>query len=416
MKVIELNSQRPNLRFIKHIAKFTEINSITNEEIVTYRVVIKLKNLDNGRSRIHRYSDFLNNWRNRRTKTAMDIADYLVPFLNYITFELSSQDLPSVQHLTFEHGAEYLINYGKDRARSTVLKCERVITEFYYFLTERNLLFNIKKSDFIIVVDEKVNTHINSPFKTMVLYPAAHKEERLHHLDEDLVFGFLFTALQVAPQIALGTYIQFFGGLRVSEVVNVTYTSITPKGPFCKNGMIIDLRKRDLRKDLKENARTSVKKPRKQLVIPVGDLLLILYQYHIKHYRQKETDAVFVDVNNKPMSKQTYTYNFEKVKKSFLDKLRHSTDPRLKIHATTLSIKKWSTHLCRGVFSNMVADSAENASEIASLRGDSSLESALSYISDSRKVERKLIENMNRFYSDKLALKFQDVINVHGGI
>lgn len=416
MSTVKYNfqSNSNNLRFVKDIIQLKKVNDKTGEIIIDYRVVIKLKNLQNGRARIHRYTDFLNNWRNCKTKTALDVAGYVVPFINYITFQLTEKELASVQDLTFEYAAEYLSKYAENKSRITVMNCDRILSQLYYFLAKNNLLNNINKDNFTFTETQNGKLRLQSPFAGRYSSRSNKKIEILHHIDDELIFEFLYTALQVVPQIALGVYFQIFGGLRIGEIVNIRYIDISVKEPYGRNGMVIILKQSHQRTDLKRDAITSVKKPRNQPVIAIGDILSLLYMNHIKKYKNQSISAVFIDNNGNPMSKDTYYRNFKKLKEAFINKLKASDSLYLKLYSSFLNSQKWATHIGRGTFSNIIADVAENATEIAIWRGDSNLDSALSYISDSRKLEKKLIKNMNNFYTGKIREKFANVLTSMG--
>lgn len=408
-------SQLSTLRFKRDVIQLEKINQKTGETNYDYRVVIKLVNIANNRGVIHGYTEFINQWRSCSTKTSIDVCDYIIPFINYLTFELSEEVLPSIHELTFEHGAEYLSKYGESRSRTTVLACDRVISKFYYFLAKKTIINNIDKSHFSFVLNKNRKLVMLSPFSGMYTLPKTYNKKPLHYLDEELIFDFIYTAVEIVPQIALGVYWELFGGLRISEVVNIKYSDISLKGPYGRNGMVITLRKSDLRPDLKRNATTSPKKPRNQPIISISDILSLLYERHIKLYRNSLTDAVFIDNNGQAMSKDTYRYNFDKLKRAFINKLKSSDIPQLKLYSAYLNTQKWSTHLCRGIFSNLIADIASNTTEIAVWRGDSSLDSALAYVSDSRKIEKKLQLNMNKFYIDRYKRNFEHVLSLNGG-
>ena len=53
----------------------------------------------------------------------------------------------------------------------------------------------------------------------------------IHKLPLTLVVYFIDTAIMYAPRIALGICFQFFGGLRLGEVINLKRSSIKVKGP-----------------------------------------------------------------------------------------------------------------------------------------------------------------------------------------
>ena len=403
---------KPNLQFIRDIINISSKNPKTQEVHYNYRVVIKIKNLDNNRSRIHRYTEFLNAWINNATNTVYNVAGYIVPFLNYIHFELDKQELPSIQELTFDHGITYLELKSESCSKKTMKLIENTLDKFYYFLTEKKILNKINKSDFVFLGTRNGKKQFESHFKgKYYLKNKSSHYDRLHQIENSLIFEFILTALQSNPQIALGIYFQMFGGLRVGEIVNLEYGKINSRGPFGRNGMVLEVSESHLRPDLKLTALTSPKKNRFQPVLVFGNLLEELYKKHKKDYYKINSSAVFVDRNGKAMSRSTYTYHFTKVKENFLKKLAGSENPDFKLYASFLSTQRWSTHIGRGIFSSIVAETADNASEIAVLRGDSDLKSALIYLSDCNRLESKISKKLNDYYVDGMTKRFVETLN-----
>ena len=113
-------------------------------------------------------------------------------------------------------------------------------------------------------------------------------------------------------------------------------------------------------------------------------MLFDLYESHRTSYKRTDTLAIFIDANGKPMTSKTYARKFQKVKKEFIKRLSESEDISTQSYAIYLSTYKWSTHICRGVFSNLIADNSNNVSEIAAWRGDKSLVSSLTYLNDNK--------------------------------
>ena len=68
------------------------------------------------------------------------------------------------------------------------------------------------------------------------------------------------------------------------------------------------------------------------------------------------------------------------------------------MYAVFLESYKWSTHIGRGTYSNIVAQNANNIGEIAVMRGDSSLSSSLPYLNDNRSVGKKVQDTFDFFY------------------
>lgn len=390
----------PNLKFIKDVIKFEYIDKKTKETLIEHKVVIKLINLNNGFSRIYPYTEFINQWANRSTKYKCNIAGCLVKFLNFIYFGVNKKVLDNISDLTLDIGIEFLNECSKNCSKETLLHYERVLTNFYYFLAEKNILTHIDESSFIFIEKNK-KLSLLSPFDGKVKkFNNKKKKENLHNLDFEFIFPFLETALEYEPSIALGIYFQIFGGLRASEVISIEYSNISVRGSNGFNGMTIELATKDLRPDIKTGFINGVKKDRKQRVVGLNGILSELYKIHKSKYKTKECTAVFINQNNLPMTYSNYRYRFNKVKKIFIEKLRNSKNPNFKAYSLVLDSRNWSTHIGRGIFSNLASEVAENAIEIAVMRGDSNLNSAITYITDTNKIEQKLVELMNKFYND----------------
>lgn len=207
------------------------------------------------------------------------------------------------------------------------------------------------------------------------------------------------TAKDIAPDIYLGLLLQFAGGLRASEIVSVEYGNIG----FINDGGIfalkLKLEDKDLRPDLSTAFIAKVKRNRTQIVLPIfGDRLKEAYETHVKLYRRENVNAVFIDKNGNPMTVNTYWKRFNRVKKNFIKRLYECQDLEVQEYALFLECFRWSTHIGRGTFSNIVAENANNIGEIAIIRGDTNLSSSLPYLNDNRSVEKKVQNTFKQFY------------------
>lgn len=99
------------------------------------------------------------------------------------------------------------------------------------------------------------------------------------------------------------------------------------------------------------------------------------------------------------MTAATYRYHFNKLKKKFIDKLKNDSDVRVKNYGIYLENKDWSTHIGRGIFSNLVAEYSENILEIAVSRGDSNLSSSLTYQADTKRMLDKIQNEIELMYT-----------------
>lgn len=409
----ELNKQRENkvisikrniqYRFFQEVCKIEKVYPNGNKELKEY-VLIMVEQNNEGckRSIVHPLSEYLLQPSKRggrlKVNSLSTKASYIVRFLNYVLIENSHVfRVNDVMDLRFEHGVEFLNYYATTGVkRDTVKACENELKQLYYFLARKKVLKFISLSDF-----EHGNSKydsreiVESPFYG-IDYPDDDVDNVLHYLPQELVLIFLDTALTYVPRIALGVYFQFFGGLRVGEVVNISRSSVNLKGPFGKFGIVVNVKNRKFRKDLKHRSSGgAVKKVRKQAIYPYkGNVLEKIYKNHIENYKATDgSNALFVNDDGKAMTDYSYRYHFNKLKEIFIKRLKDSNDATLRNYAIFLKSKKWSTHLGRGVFSNMIAEVATNITQIRQARGDNTFDASMSYLSDTEKMSNELYNN-----------------------
>ena len=99
------------------------------------------------------------------------------------------------------------------------------------------------------------------------------------------------------------------------------------------------------------------------------------------------------------MSAATYRYHFNKLKKSFIQQLKDDKDIRLNNYAIYLENSDWSTHIGRGIFSNLMAEYSDSILEIAVSRGDSSYTSALTYQANTKRMLEKMTNEIDLMYT-----------------
>lgn len=392
-------------KFCVEYCKYDRVYS-NNEKIIVSHVLIMIERCKRGvTTRVpHPVSEYLltSTKRNRdpRINSIRAKAMNIVPFLNFIIIDNQKKfKVRDIYDLKFEH-AEYYLNYYSMQgvAKQTVITRENYLKDFYYYLAKKKILLHHTIEEFTIIVDkEKNKTIVESPFNN-ILYPVAKNSNIiLHDLPNELIIPFIDTALDVAPLIALGVYFQFFGGLRIGEVVNIKRTGIRLKGPMGKYGLIVNIQPNNHRTDLKHpTSGGATKKKRKQFIFPYkGDILSRLYENHlslIASYDVK-SKALFINNQGNGMTDDMYRYYFNKVKNTFSDKLLSSDDVKYKNYGLHLKSVKWSTHLGRGVFSNMIAEISPNIAYLRQYRGDSTFDAALTYIMDSEQIANLIYEN-----------------------
>lgn len=395
----------PELKFTRDVIKREIVTPETRELINDIEIVIKIKNMKNGKSRIHPVTDFLSEFRNNKPKYVADIADNIVIFLNFIYFKLNKKELSDIKYLNIDIGAKFLEDYSIGKSDGTTLRMERNLTKFYYFLASKGILVNLKKESFVVISTKHNKDSIVSPFTGKYKMYSSNKSRPIHNLEPNLFLIFLDKVKEICPQILLGVYMQFFGGLRISEVTLLQYSNLTIKGINARNGMTANIKSVDLRDDLKSAGITQAKKERKQTIIGIPHLIEDIYTQHLKYYKSSSSNAIFTIKNGKAMTSQMYRYYYDKVKNAFIESLINSNNIMIKSQGIYLKNQRWSTHIGRGIFSNLVSQGADNIAEIAVWRGDSSLDASLKYITDNLEVEKKIISLMDGLYQEHLNKK-----------
>lgn len=205
----------------------------------------------------------------------------------------------TLKDLEIFHGTQYLNDLSMAGVyRSTVKDAERTLTYFYYWLAKKEVVNTISQDAFIIK-ETDYGSHYESPFQP--LYPAKSPKQIEHTLPIEYIPLLLEVAIAVAKPIALGIYFQLFGGLRVSEVVNLKRTQAVRR---MKDGdFILNLNKQNFRTDLKEEA--SVKKVRTQRVMQINDWGISLFKDHIKLFKPSDGSRI------NPRTLDTYSLNLD---------------------------------------------------------------------------------------------------------
>ena len=406
-KLIDINRNneaKETYRFCKGIK--TEIVKLKNGQRRNENtVLIMIRQEKNGitRERVHPVSEYLLQTKEGGKKysplTQNKKATLLVKFLNYTLIDNADRfKIKNFEDLLFEHATEFLNNVTMDITTATQDRYIRYLTNFYYYMASIGVLKNITHDDFNIVKKQTAVGLIDvveSPFKG-VYWDKIDKPTLIHKLETSLVLLFLDTAILYAPQIALGVCFQMYGGLRIGEVVNLKKSSLRVRGPLGQFGFILNVNNKYMRDDLKHlTGGGSVKKQRRQAVFPYGgNFTQTAYKEHLKYNKHNEThNALFVDRNKNPITNDSYRYHFNKVKAKFIERLKDAKNPNLRHYAIELESTRWSSHIGRGTFSNIVASVSDNILEIAQARGDKNLSSSLTYLSDSDKMAALLYQN-----------------------
>lgn len=381
-QIVKLNSLEP--------LTFTKKSFVINDRLYYF---IAMKNTETNHFRLHPYSSYLLQYRSNASKYQSDIADRLVKFLNYCLKNINIEDIKTI---TIDDIEIYLSNYSQNVSKATYKLMYLTISKFLWFLNSIKILHNISIDDFLISTDSKGN----SIHKIIVNVDFSLKSESsvkpLRDFDTKYLIPFIEFCEFIAPEIALGLYFQIFGGLRVSEVTSLSFKDIASVGSDYSHGIMLNLEKVYTRKDIVTGRLSSSKKTRTQFVLNYKDILPRLLK---KQMSTNNKDIVFINPTNKlPMTSKRYREIFNKLRKKFIEALMDSPVDEHKYYALYLESYNWSTHIGRGLFSNLVASSTDSLVDIAKMRGDSNLSSALPYMSNSEKVTdslQKLLDNID---------------------
>lgn len=337
-------------------------------------------------------------------------------FLNFLFQNLQQYNelkIGGLSNLNLQHGADYISHLSlKSRANklnSDYVKSEiQYINRFYHWLHEQQILNDkISVSYKTINYGRKAIEIKNNLFESSpdldVLLPTRNNIQTNIIKDfgknrNRLIVDFITTAKKVEPLIVLGIVLQFFSGLRRSEVINLKISSFK----WSNKNLIVEVRDNQnvLFPNTVNTADLQVKYPRDQLCI-CSEIIKPLYETHLSMLKKLNLDfpeAVFIsDRSLAPLRGKAYSAKIDKVKEHFLEHLLEKNEIEDYI---LLSSNKWSTHIGRGIFTNILIDLGLTPTQIALARGDRSLQSALSYVD-----ENTLINSMNFALSNFEVLK-----------
>ena len=345
--------------------------------------------------------------------TQLQAAKNICTFLNFLIINKNGKHSPQeisngLYCLTIQDFADFInfLTYVKQNSYTTVKQYERVITRFYAYLSdvgilERNLINSTKntktnKPQYISPFDEMNN-------KYLVHYPNKHKKkaEILKDMDEEMFNLFIHYAQIYYPNIVLAIEFECCGGLRGAEIVNLKIEDISlfPN----KNYMKTNIRDHQYSLFASRNIalqNSQVKKPRNgQVIFDFNGQLFDLWNSHMdylkKHSRDKK-NPLFINADGYAMSGDSYRKQFEKLKFDFISFLENQGYYE---KSEYLRSKKWSTHIGRHIYTNFLLKTGvlndsfgrPNAEFLAVLRGDSSIESANTYID-----EGVLLDNISK--------------------
>ncbi|NOU86746.1 hypothetical protein GC102_13310 [Paenibacillus sp. LMG 31460] len=350
---------------------------------------------------IHPLTDFIySKWRYNSYNTQRKHTVNVVAFLNHLLEDRNDRHINSLVDLEIAHGERYLNDLNmRGNARESIKGVERTLSAFYRYLNKHESLPKVSSSEFETYLNEYGKVVHISPFRN-VIFPSKINTSIEHNFPSRYLPLLFETAIILAKPIVLGLYFQIFGGLRVGEVVNVIRAGVRHR--VDGDVVLLSIQEKQLRTDIKDlDGANYVKKSRKQQVYIKKDWFESIYGDHLELYKCVDgSGALFVNRDGRALSAKSYRQYFDKVKKEFINLLKQSPNIHDKLLAYHLNVSKWSTHIGRGIFSNMLAENASNPYDISVPRGDDSLLSALSYLKKTSRFRLKLEERMNHMHGE----------------
>ena len=405
---------------------------VTNDnQLITQQLIVLI--LDDGTLRFTNFHKYAKNLKSRIRKVTQNSNDrcyYITQFLNYIFFYKMIECLTKVSVNIIK---EFLNDYGKcelpeddettHRGKQSVNKCVSTIMDFMELLIHENKNnCYIKDDDLYRFVDfrDKNGRVIQRKVPVFDVIYTGNNLQIFRDMPNK-VFEIIFDHIAVNHTKLLALIIlSAFAGLRPSECCNVRRPD-SPLGPgiiFTSiNGEItkvqIDLRKEyQLRSDLVSTG--NIKKERLQIV-PDIFLKAFMDSYNIymtyiegKPY-EKEFGPLTINMQGKAYTYASYYGQFQEIiREEIIPKLLADQDPTVVLYGRMLLEHKLSPHIFRHWYTvQLVLSGVNEPGVLMALRGDSSPESALTYIKNKSELQKMFstVNNENFEYLSWIAKK-----------
>lgn len=341
-------------------------------------------------------------------------ARVICRFLNYILKSIDNKDklfmqlsITGLKNLNLYHGSNYISHLTRSGlSRSTIKLYERILTDFFMFLSENKYINENIEVEYNYYQDRKSVKSLFEKSYLQTKYPPFKKRNAVLKLKDfgknryELMILFIQVARSVSPDIALGICLQFYGGLRRGEVVNVTKKDLKV---IENKSMIVHIKdnRHILFPHLEDTSnefpkRTNYLSPIlcKQIIMDIPLVWEVYFEHmnYLQAVKTKNKQAIFLNKDGNAMSGKVYERRFNKVKRYFLKELLNQG--RYEDY-TLLSESHWSTHIGRGIYSNILFDMNLTPTQIAIARGDTNINSSMEYV-DEKTTINAIKDNLPR--------------------
>lgn len=390
-------------------------NFIYGNNLLITKQFIVLHNLDGTITftNFHKYAKNPNRKIKKFNENGNNRFTFINKFLNYAFFTVG---INSLSELTVDIGKDFLNAYGMQelpdddeyvhRNKKTVERCVSVILDFYINLIEdKKSGCKLKKEDLYKTTIKRNKKGKAVPVKEPLFdvnYIASSKPPIYRDIPND-AFILLFDHIATYHKDILGlVMLQAFAGLRPSEACNVRRADALPtSGIRIKEvngqllGVTIDLQDElNLRSDF-----LSVGCIKKERLAKVPDIFLEVFRdtYNIyaeymdgKPY-EEEYSPFSINKYGKAITYDSYYKRFKEIiKEEMIPIYLKSNDPQIVLYGQTLMEYPLSPHVFRHWYTvQLVLSGIENPGVLQKLRGDTSPESALTYINGKGELEKE---------------------------
>lgn len=348
---------------------------------------------------------------------------FINKFLNYAFF---TEGISSLSELTVDIGRSFLNAYGMHelpdddeyvhREKGTVEKCVKAVLDFYInLINDKDSGCKIKSADLykVITVRNKYGKAIKKTIPQFDVNYISGIKEPIYRDIPNKAFVLLFDHIATNHTDLLGLVMhQAFAGLRPSEACNVRRmdsplgAGIRIKeinGRLC--GVTIDLRDElNLRSDL-----LTVGGIKKERIAKVPDIFLSAYkdayEIYTNYMEGKPYEAEYgpfsVNKQGKAITYDSYYQKFrEIIKEEMIPIYLQSNDNELVLYGQTLMEHSLSPHVFRHWYTvQLVLSGINEPGVLMHYRGDTSPESALTYINNKGELEKQFSKVTNETFN-----------------
>ena len=315
---------------------------------------------------------------------------------------------------------------GEYRSPASIEHCIAAVTEFFRYLCRKfNAQMSLKEPEFVAekLVRSRRGGMVAKPVSALQVRGVKKTKPTFRELPTKAFEILMSHAFRYAPDIAFAMCLQAFAGLRAGEVCNVRQEG-SPLG----SGLSISVIGRDTRKveiDLSRELPMRsdgivcgrIKKERIQSVYPPFlDAFAFAYRHHKQHLSTREYEPgycpMFVNNHGMAMTYAVYANRFKGlVEKHFRPALLESGDPELRLYGQLLCENNLGLHSLRHWFSVQLVLRGEDIAQVQYWRGDSSPESALTYLQNKGDLLKELETASDRLIEILLSEGGQGGIN-----